>query len=69
MVFKYITVAAFHIYAERDEDASKKGGWRPCEITLFIMEKSWNCFFFNFCGNPGVEFLPLSGFLLLPAFL
>ena len=23
-------VAAFHIYAQRDEDAAKRGGWRPC---------------------------------------
>ena len=29
-LFKYITVAAFRIYAQRGEDATKRGGWRPC---------------------------------------
>ena len=29
-LFKYITVAAFRIYAQRGEDAAKKAGWRPC---------------------------------------
>ena len=29
-LFKYIAVAALGIYAERGEDASKRGGWRPC---------------------------------------
>ena len=28
--FKYITVAAIHIYAQRGGDAAKMGGWRPC---------------------------------------
>ena len=52
-LFKYITVAAFHTYANGAEVASKRGGWRPIvmEITLLIMEKSWNCVL-NFCGNP-----------------
>ena len=27
--FKYITVAAFRIYAQRGEDAAERGGWRP----------------------------------------
>ena len=27
---KCITNAAFHIYALRDEDGAKRGGWRPC---------------------------------------
>ena len=26
----YITVAAFHIYAQYGEDAAKRGGWRLC---------------------------------------
>ena len=26
----YITVAAFHIYAQHSEDVAKRGGWRPC---------------------------------------
>ena len=29
-LFKYITVAAFHIYAQCGEDAAKWGGWKPC---------------------------------------
>ena len=29
-LFKLITVAAFYIYAQRDEDATKRGGMRPC---------------------------------------
>ena len=29
-LFNYITVAAFRIYAQRVEDVSKRGGWRPC---------------------------------------
>ena len=27
---KYITVPAFRIYVLHDEDATKRGGWRPC---------------------------------------
>ena len=55
-LFKYITVAVFHIYAQCGEDAAKRGGWRPCikkvmEITLLIMENH-GIVFFNFCGNP-----------------
>ena len=45
-VYKHAVVAAFHIYAQRGEDAAKRGGWRPCmEITFLIMEKSLNCVF------------------------
>ena len=29
-IFKYITVAAFSIYALPGEDAAKRGGWRLC---------------------------------------
>ena len=29
-LLKYITVAAFHVYAEGGENATKRGGWRPC---------------------------------------
>ena len=29
-LFKYITVAAFRIYAQRGEDAAKRGCWKPC---------------------------------------
>ena len=27
---KYISVAAFRIYAQHGEDAAKTRGWRPC---------------------------------------
>ena len=42
-LFKYITVAEFHIYAVRSEDVTKRGGRRPCikyfmEITSLIVE-------------------------------
>ena len=30
MVYKHAVVAAFQIYAQRGEDAAKRGGWRPC---------------------------------------
>ena len=54
-LIKYITVTAFPIYAQRGEDAAKRGGWRPCikivmEITLLIM-KNHVIVFLNFCGN------------------
>ena len=43
---KYISVAAFRIYAYSDDNAAKRRRWRPyMEITLKIMEKSWNCVF------------------------
>ena len=29
-LYKYITVAAFRIYALHGEDAAKRGGWRLC---------------------------------------
>ena len=43
MIYKHAVVAAFHIYAQRGEDAAKRGGWRPAlkivmEITLLNME-------------------------------
>ena len=44
----HITVSAFRIYAQRGEVVAKRGGWKPCkimEITLLVMEKSWNCVF------------------------
>ena len=42
-VFKYITVAEFHIYAQCGEDVVKRGGWGAMhkivmEITLLIVE-------------------------------
>ena len=29
-VYMHAVVAAFRIYAQHGEDATKKGGWRPC---------------------------------------
>ena len=46
-LFEYITVAAFTIYAQRGEDAAKRGGRRPC-----IKWKNRGIVFLNFCGNP-----------------
>ena len=47
MVYKHAVVAAFCIYAQLGEDAAKREfGGRALivmEITLLIMEKSWNC--------------------------
>ena len=55
MVYKHAVDAAFLIYVQRGEDAAKRGGWRRCiilmEITLLIMEKSWN-YFFEFLCEP-----------------
>ena len=59
MVYKHAVVAAFRINAQRVEDASKRGGWRPCINShgYYIVDhvKSWKnhgivCL--NFCGNP-----------------
>ena len=58
-LFKYITIAVFHIYAQSGEEMKM-----PLKeamhlivmgITLLIMEKSWNCVF---------EFLWVPGFIL-----
>ena len=44
MVYKHAVVVAFRIYAQRGEDAAKRGGWSlgilkiVMEITLLIME-------------------------------
>ena len=35
-LIKFITVAAFQIYAQRGEDVAKTGGLRPC-IILFCL--------------------------------
>ena len=49
MVYYHAVVAAFCIYSQRGEVAAKRGGWSlyliVMEITLLIMEKSWNCVF------------------------
>ena len=38
----HAVVAAFHIYAPLGEDVAKRRGWIVMEISLLIMEKSWN---------------------------
>ena len=62
-LFKYITVAAFRIYALHGEDGAKQGDWKLCilkivmKITLLIMEnygKDHGIVFLNFCGNPEI---------------
>ena len=55
---EHAVVAAFGNYAQRGEDAAKRGGWRLCiKITLLIMENH-GIVFLNFCGNP--VFVPPS---------
>ena len=58
-LFKYITVGAFHIYAQRGEDVAKRGGWMPCILNShenYIVDLEKSCknhgiVFLNFCGN------------------
>ena len=59
-LFKYITVAAFTIYAQRGEDAAIRevGGHAFNSHGNYIVDhgKSWKnhgIVFLNFCGNPG----------------
>ena len=57
-LFKYITVAAFSIYAQRGEDgAGEVGGHALNSHGTYIVDhgKSWKnhgIVFLNFCGNP-----------------
>ena len=58
-LFKYITVAAFRIYAQRDEDTAERGGLRHSLNSHgnYIVDhgklwKNHGIVFFNFCGNP-----------------
>ena len=54
MVYKHAVVAAFHVYAQRGEDAAKRGGWRPCiSHGSYIVDygKSWNCHFEFLCSD------------------
>ena len=59
-LFKYITVAAFHIYAQHGEDGAIKGevGGRALNSHgNYIVDrgKTWKnheIVFLNFCGNP-----------------
>ena len=54
-LFKYITVTAFHVYAQRGEDAAKRGGRNSHGNYIVDHGKSWKnhgIVFLNFCGNP-----------------
>ena len=55
-LFKYITVAAFRIYAQRGEDAAKRMHALNSHGNYIVDHgKSWKnhgIVFFNFCGNP-----------------
>ena len=52
-LFKYITVAAIRIYAQRGENAAKRGGWRPCikQLGNYIVDHG-KIMELGFCGNP-----------------
>ena len=61
-LFKYITVAAFHIYVQCVEDAAKGevGGHAYNSHGNYIVDhgKSWKnhgIVFLNFCGNPFIN--------------
>ena len=55
-LFEYITVAAFHIYAQSGEDAAKRMHALKSHGNCIVDHgKSWNShgiMFLNFCGNP-----------------
>ena len=53
MVYKYAVVAAYHINAQRGDDAAKRGGWRlevgGCALNshgnyIVDHDKSWKTF-------------------------
>ena len=52
MVYKHAVNATFRIYAQRGEDAAKKGVWRPCIKDHGKSWKNHGIVFLNFCGNP-----------------
>ena len=55
MVYKHAVVAAFRIYAQRGEDAAKRGGWRLCfRHGNYIVDHD-GIVFLNFCGNPVIS--------------
>ena len=56
-LFKYITDAAFRIYAQHGDDCAKQGGWRPCinsHGTYIIDHIKIIELCLNFCGNPDI---------------
>ena len=59
MVYKHAVVAGFRIYAQRGEVAAKgrleSAHYIVMEITLLIMEKSWNCVF-EFLWEPWLQY-------------
>ena len=60
-MYTHAVVAAFPIYAQRDEDVAKGGALRPCiSHGNYIADhgKSWKnhgIVFLNFCGNPVIR--------------
>ena len=61
-LLKYITNAAFRIYAECDEDAAKIGGHAFYSHGNYIVDhgNSWKnngIVFLNFCRNPVIQAL------------
>ena len=58
-LFKYITVAAFHIYAQHGDDAAKRGALNSHGNYIVDHGKSWKnhgIVFLNFCGSPDTMF-------------
>ena len=53
MIYIHSVVAAFYIYAQRDEDAAKTRGWRHGITLLFI--ENHEIVFLNSCGNPALK--------------
>ena len=54
-LFKYITIAAFPIYAQHGEDGAKGGVLNHYGNCIVDHGKSWKnhgIVFLNFCGNP-----------------
>ena len=71
MVYKHAVVAAFHVYAQRGEDAAKRGGWRLCiSHGNYIVDhgKSWKnhgIVILNFCGNPDAMGTPWNHLVMM----
>ena len=53
-LFKYITVAAFHIYAQRGENVTQRGGWGHAlnsHVNYIVFMENHGIVFLNFSGN------------------
>ena len=61
-LFIYIIVAAFHIYAQRGEDATKRMQALNSHGNYIVIMENHGIVFLNFCGNPVycLFFLPQS---------